>query len=239
MPLATGSESQLILSALSLATGATFDLADNTMILNYGGGTDPITSIAGDIKSGYNGGGWNGTGIISSTAQTPTNGLLYGLGYADGKDNVVTGLTSGQIEVKYTLLGDANLDSLVNGSDFNVLAANFNQSITGWDQGDFNYDGLVNAADFNELAANFNQGVSLPAVAASAAVPAFATVTTTTAPKPKPVITSKVAIRETSNRKPKVSAAAYAAGVVTIPSAASASTPQNVNDKDAKFLADR
>jgi len=44
--------------------------------------------------------------------------------------------------------------------DFNILAANFNQSITGWDQGDFNYDGLVNATDFNELAANFNQGVS-------------------------------------------------------------------------------
>jgi len=52
------------------------------------------------------------------------------------------------------------LDGLVNGSDFNILAANFNQSITGWDQGDFNYDGLVNATDFNELAANFNQGVS-------------------------------------------------------------------------------
>jgi hypothetical protein len=62
--------------------------------------------------------------------------------------------------VAYTLLGDANLDGLVNGSDFNILAANFNQSITGWDQGDFNYDGLVNATDFNELAANFNQGVS-------------------------------------------------------------------------------
>ncbi|MGD0140857.1 MAG: PEP-CTERM sorting domain-containing protein [Tepidisphaeraceae bacterium] len=60
----------------------------------------------------------------------------------------------------YTLLGDANLDGLVNGSDFNILAANFNQSITGWDQGDFNYDGLVNASDFNDLAANFNQGVS-------------------------------------------------------------------------------
>jgi hypothetical protein len=82
------------------------------------------------------------------------------VGYADGADGVVAGLTSGQIEVKYTLLGDANLDGLVNGADFNILAANFNQSITGWDQGDFNYDGVVNSADFNELAANFNQGVS-------------------------------------------------------------------------------
>jgi hypothetical protein len=84
-------------------------------------------------------------------------------------------LSSGQIEVMYTLLGDANLDGLVNGSDFNILAANFNQSITGWDQGDFNYDGLVNAADFNDLAANFNQGASGAASAGDvAALDAFA-----------------------------------------------------------------
>ena len=87
----------------------------------------------------------------------------------------VAGLSSGQIEVAYTLLGDANLDGLVNGSDFNILAANLNQSITGWDQGDFNYDGLVNAADFNDLAANFNQGVSGAATAGDvAALDAFA-----------------------------------------------------------------
>ena len=33
----------------------------------------------------------------------------------------------------YTLLGDANLDGLVNGSDFNILAANFNQGVSGAD----------------------------------------------------------------------------------------------------------
>ncbi|MGD0140398.1 MAG: PEP-CTERM sorting domain-containing protein, partial [Tepidisphaeraceae bacterium] len=122
------------------------------------------------------GGAWNGPGgIISTAAQTSTNSLLYGVGYADGADGVVSNLTSGQIEVAYTLLGDANLDGLVNGSDFNILAANFNQSITGWDQGDFNYDGLVNASDFNELAANFNQGVSGAASAGDiAALDAFA-----------------------------------------------------------------
>ncbi|MGD0141399.1 MAG: dockerin type I repeat-containing protein, partial [Tepidisphaeraceae bacterium] len=123
------------------------------------------------------GGAWNGPGgIISTAAQTSTNSLLYGVGYADGADGVVSNLSSGQIEVAYTLLGDANLDGLVNGSDFNILAANFNQSITGWDQADFNYDGLVNAADFNELAANFNQGVSGADASAGdvAAVDAFA-----------------------------------------------------------------
>jgi hypothetical protein len=162
-------------SSLSISGNGTLDITNNHMFIDYGSGPDPITSIAAYIKSGYNGGAWNGPGIISSTAQTPTNGLLYGVGYADGADGVVAGLSSGQIEVMYTLLGDANLDGLVNGSDFNILAANFNQSVTGWDQGDFNYDGLVNGADFLDLAANFNQGVSgAPSAGDLAALDAFA-----------------------------------------------------------------
>jgi hypothetical protein len=211
MPTATGSESQLILTALSLASGATLDLANNTMILNYGV-TDPIGVIAGYLQSGYNSGGWNGTGIISSAAQTPTNGLSYALGYADGKDNVVTGLASGQIEVKYTLLGDANLDGLVNAADFTILAANFNQPATSWDQGDFNYDGLVNAADFTDLAANFNQGISLPAAAVAnapaAAAPVIAsaastaTISTTPASKSDDVVDTVLG-KHLAGKKPR------------------------------------
>jgi autotransporter-associated beta strand protein len=167
---------QAQMTSLSITGSGVLDVNNNHFILTYGS-SDPITTIAAYIATGYNGGAWNGPGgIISTAAQTSTNGLLYGVGYADGADGVVVGLTSGQIEVIYTLLGDANLDGLVNGSDFNILAANFNQSITGWDQGDFNYDGLVNASDFNELAANFNQGVSGGAASAGdiAAVDAFA-----------------------------------------------------------------
>jgi hypothetical protein len=147
-------------NSLVINSGGVFNLTSTKLIINYGGGFDPISTIAGYIKSGYNGGAWNGPGIISTTAQSKTNGLYYGVGYADGKDGVVSGLPSGQIEVMYTLLGDANLDGLVNAADFTILAANFNQPVTGWDQGDFNYDGLVNAADFTDLAANFNQSVS-------------------------------------------------------------------------------
>jgi len=167
--------SSVNITSLSITGTGVLDINNDHLIITYGA-TDPITSIAGYIKTGYNSGGWNGTtGIISSVALTNASGLLYGVGYADGKDKVVTGLTSGQIEVAYTLLGDANLDGLVNTSDFNIVAANFNQSITGWDQGDFNYDGLVNTADFNELAANFNQGVSGAASAGDiAALDAFA-----------------------------------------------------------------
>ena len=87
------------------------------------------------------------------------------------------GLSSGQIEVMYTLLGDANLDGKVNGTDFNLMATNFNQAVTnGWDEGDFNYDGKVNGSDFVLLADNFNQFASQSAVSAAdlAALDSFA-----------------------------------------------------------------
>jgi hypothetical protein len=51
--------------------------------------------------------------------------------------------------------GDANLDGLVNLSDFNALAANFGQDQRTWLEADFNGDGQVNLTDFNILASNF------------------------------------------------------------------------------------
>jgi hypothetical protein len=278
--LGAGSGGSSVTSLTITGSGA-LDVSNNTLFIDYGANPDPIASIRGYLISGRNGGSWNGMGIFSSAAAVNPG---YALGYADGEDGVVSGLSSGQIEVKYALLGDANLDGLVNGADFNILAANFNQSITGWDQGDFNYDGLVNAADFNDLAANFNQGVSGASVASSAAVldapaapavaPTASTVTistaksaaatTTAAPavvsvaptvatvtakstaaappasKSKPLSVSKAVISDTTNKKPKASTVApYAAGVVTVPSAGSVSNPQDIRNKDEKFLADR
>ncbi|MGD0390289.1 MAG: PEP-CTERM sorting domain-containing protein, partial [Tepidisphaeraceae bacterium] len=167
--------STINLTSLSITGNGVLDVNNNHFIITYGS-SDPISTIAGYIESGYNGGAWNGPGIISTAAQTSTNGLLYGVGYADGKDGVVSGLASGQIEVTYTLLGDANLEGVVNGADLTILAANYNQSVTGWDQGDFNYDGMVNGIDLSDLAVNFNQGVSGGDVSAGdvAALDAFA-----------------------------------------------------------------
>jgi autotransporter-associated beta strand protein len=150
------------ISSLAISGSGVFDITNNHAIITYGS-SDPIATIRGYLKSGYNNGGWNGTdGIISSTAQTLTNGLRYGVGWADGNDGVhdVAGLSSGEIELKYTLLGDANLDGTVNGSDFSILAANFGLGVTNWDQGNFLYSSSVNGSDFSALAANFGQGDS-------------------------------------------------------------------------------
>ncbi len=163
--------SNINITGLTIASGSLLDITNNHIIIDYTS-SDPISTIYGYLKTGFNNGTWNGTsGIISSTAQTATNGLHYGVGWADGADGTknVLGLSSGQILLKYTLLGDANLDGTVNGSDFSILAANFGLGVTNWDQGNFLYSSSVNGSDFSALAANFGQGDSGAAVSVTPA----------------------------------------------------------------------
>jgi autotransporter-associated beta strand protein len=145
------------LASLSITTNGVFDIANNHVIINYGA-NDPKTSIIQYLQTGANGGLWNGPGIVSSAAASNS---AYGVGFGDGADGVVPGLSSGQIELKYTLYGDINLDGTVNGVDFGILAANFNKGVSnGWESGDFYYQGTVNGVDFGLLASNFNKGDS-------------------------------------------------------------------------------
>jgi autotransporter-associated beta strand protein len=164
LAVGSGASSQ---DALSIVAGSTLDITNNQLFINYGSGPDPISSIAALIANGYAGDTWKGTGIMSSMAAL--NAGSYGIGYADSADpGNPADLASGTIEIMYTLLGDANLDGKVNGIDFNLMAANFNQTVTnGWDEGDFNYDGKVNGNDFVILADNFNQFASQSAVSAA------------------------------------------------------------------------
>ena len=155
--------SNVVLTSLSIGNSATLDITNNHIIVDYSG-TDPISSIAALITSGFNNGAWTGTGITSTTAQS--NAGSYGIGYADAADSGnPAGLSAGQIEIMYTLLGDANLDGKVNGADFTLMAANFNDSVAhGWDKGDFNYDGAVNGTDFVLMSNDFNRYATQSAV---------------------------------------------------------------------------
>jgi autotransporter-associated beta strand protein len=160
------------LSSLSIGAAGAFDVNNNHIIISYAGSQATEDAlIRGYLVAGYAGGAWNGDGLDSSAANAlfASGNTHYGLGYADGADlngstPVVAGLGAGNIEVKYTLYGDANLDGVVNGTDFGILAAHFGQQVSAWDQGDFNYDGVVNGTDFGLLAANFGQQASGTAV---------------------------------------------------------------------------
>ncbi len=225
MPAAIGRSDQLLLHGLTLSNGV-LDLNDDVMFIQYTQGSDPISGIVAALRSGFNNGAWNGPGIISSAISRTPN---YGLGWADGADGVVAGLPSGQIEVKYTLLGDANLDGTVNGSDFSILAANFGKGVTNWDQGNFLFTSAVNGADFSALAANFGQGDS--EAGTSNAEVAQST-------SGSQLSESKAS---SSNAVPKANSIAgptFAAAVVTSPPALTTPTGPKEN-KDAKFLQKR
>ncbi len=150
----------VVLEVDSLANSGTVNVANNEMLINYGSGTSPLSTVISELKTGYNGGAWNGPGIDSTSAHAHAG---YGLGFADAADSGNPAhLASGTVEVKYVLLGDANLDGTVNGTDFSILAANFGLGVTNWDQGNFLFTSSVNGSDFSALASNFGLATMAP-----------------------------------------------------------------------------
>lgn len=244
------------IAGLQLMENAVFDVEYYTVLINYGSNSDPISTLAGYIRSGFNGGGWNGAGIISSAAQTTNQGLHYGVGYADFADPYnPADLSAGQIKLMYTLLGDANLDGVVNGSDFSIVAANFGQGLTNWDEGNFLFTSAVNGSDFSALAVNFGQGDSGPEItstsnvsvasnvtSASSTVPVVTTATaapvTTPSTTPKPTAPISQLSGVTTQKSKKTPARNYAAAVVANPTS-NLTTPTNSANQDTKFLADK
>ncbi len=157
--------SNVVLSSLSIDSTSDLDIGNNRVIIKYTSpSNDPIASIATWIKNGFY--DLSGPQIISSdiAADDAASGLSYGIGYADGADGAVAGLPSGEIEIMFTLLGDANLDGIVNSEDFTPFSANVGKN-GGWDKGDFNYDGTVNSEDFTPFSANLGKSATLAAAA--------------------------------------------------------------------------
>lgn len=151
----------LALGGTSAAPAGTLDLNTHDLVITNG----VIADVALQIKSGRAGGTWTGKGIDSTAAgSNPRFALGYMQNGTAGSPRVASfdnqPLTGGEVLVKYTLLGDTNLDGLVDGADFSFLAANFGQSGKQWTNGDFNFDGVVDGADFSLLASNFGLSVS-------------------------------------------------------------------------------
>jgi hypothetical protein len=149
--------------SLILQGNGSLDLGSGTLLIAYGSGTDPISSIQGYLANGYNNGGWNGAGIFSSVVAGENAGqsaLIYSVGYADGADGIVSGLSSGQIEIMPTLAGDAMLAGAVSFGDFQLLSQYFGSSGS-WDEGNFTYGSVVDFGDFQLLSQNFGQTSAL------------------------------------------------------------------------------
>lgn len=148
-------------NSLSIGTGGTLDIADDSLTINYGTNSDPASTIASLIDTGYANGTWTGTGIISSAAFAQSSNTT-GIGYFDNGSSIT---------IRRTWYGDANLDGVINADDLSLMLLGQSQHTTRWQDGNFNYDTQVNADDwiqFMYVNAYAHQQM-LPAV-----VPAFA-----------------------------------------------------------------
>ncbi len=148
-----------VVGSLSIANGASLDLSNNSMVVDY---TGAVGTLVNTVRQHFQ------TGRISSSSAD----AAHQLGYAD---NAALGLAtfggqsvdSTSILIKYTFGGDANLDGTVDVSDLGALATSW-QSSGVWVNGDFNYDGFVDVSDLGMLATNWQQSSgSLTAAMAS------------------------------------------------------------------------
>jgi hypothetical protein len=91
-------------------------------------------------------------------------------------------LSANQTEIRFTLLGDTNLDGSVDVGDLGSLATNYGAtSGATWAGGDSNYDGAVGVGDLGALATNYGQ--SLLSGGTVAAIPT-ATIAAGAVPEP-------------------------------------------------------
>src|SRR5205814_6783194 len=141
-----------------------FDYDSVSPIGSWTGST--YDGITGMIQAGRNGGSWNGNDIRTSS---PT-GTLHGVGVAEaarafGISDQQTHLFAGQtvdattVLVKYTYVGDADLDGAITSNDYFQIDTGFLANRTGWINGDFDYSGSINSNDYFDIDLNFlNQG---------------------------------------------------------------------------------
>jgi ELWxxDGT repeat protein len=181
--VAPGGGKVLLANALSITGGGALDLRDDSFALDYSAAS-PIgswdgstyTGITGLIKSGRNGGSWNGSGIVTSLA----NASVTTLGVAEASQVLGAGggtiggqsLDGSAVIVKYTYGGDANLDGKINVDDYTRIDFNVALGTTGWYNGDFNYDGKINVDDYTII--DFNVGIQGPPILSASTTIAMA-----------------------------------------------------------------
>ncbi len=105
------------------------------------------------VIAGRNGGTYDGNGIRSSAAQS--------FNWNTGNEDYVVGwgiLVGGDVVVKFTGNGDANLDGVCDDQDVTIVGGYYDNGATttyNWVNGDFNYDGKVDDNDVTILGAYY------------------------------------------------------------------------------------
>ncbi len=179
--MSAGGSSMLRANSLAMSGTAVIDLQDNDMVMSYSGAS-PITAIRQYLLNGRIGAA--GPQIVGSLAQ-PAPGYNAGVAAVDntllhltqwGSETISNGSVFSQIILKFTWLGDTNLDGKVTDDDYTNTIANMGRTGTAsWIQGDLNLDGQVTADDFaivtSQLGAGAGTGPVLAGAIAASAMP--------------------------------------------------------------------
>jgi hypothetical protein len=151
---------------VSIDSTSQLNLQGNDMIV-HGGNLASITAL---IARGFNaagGGNWKGNGITSSTVAGDAThlsslGVIPNINSSGGTlyssfDGVLAG--SGDVLVRYSYVGDTNLDGKVDVSDYTQIDNGFlsHGSATGWANGDLNFDNVINGSDYTLMDNAFNR----------------------------------------------------------------------------------
>lgn len=158
----------LVFDSLTLHQGGHLDLGNGDALAR---GAD-LSSLRSAVSSWWNGGGRNGTGLGTSAqiqglpaaawttlAVVPAASSAGFLSLSEWAGLV---LDADDILIKYTYLGDTDLNGLVDARDVNRVLHGWSAGLVGWSGGDTNYDGVVDGFDYlNVLQALQNQGSPL------------------------------------------------------------------------------
>jgi len=140
------------LQGLTVASGATVVFNGSVGASIIGDVVNDGTLIIGIIDGDLNGNGVLEAGDIDLMfVQLAAGEANYDARFDLVPDGVIDDKDARDLVLNRigTLFGDANLDWVVDGNDFNVWNANRFRSATGWARGDFNGDGVTDARDLN------------------------------------------------------------------------------------------
>ena len=156
---------------------STLNMTDNDLIVLYGSGNSPYAAIRSEIAQAYDGAAWDKPGLTSSAAKS--NPSTYGLGYAEASAlglSTFDGVTLGgnAVLVKFTVVGDANLNGKVDLGDYDTVLSNFG-SAGNWTSGNFDFSGTVGLGDYDAILNNFGASLSTYVATASVVAPAAST----------------------------------------------------------------
>ena len=177
-------DKHVITDTLSIGgAGSRLDVNDGALVVNSN-----TAGIEALLKQGFGSGAWDGDGLTSSVAKNDPNGLTA-LGMLHNPDNSIYDHVSGaqftsggpgdplpsapdQVLIKYTYVGDTDLNGHVDGDDLVSLLVGYSNHLSGWEVGDFDYSGAVDGDDLVSLLVGYaNQGAVLSARPNVVAVP--------------------------------------------------------------------